>query len=102
MSGPDSHLRFGVSGLSVTAKCAPLPAADLAYIADDAGFPTWHWDEQALSDPSSLMGDLIGAQPVSWLLRTASALACRRSVRVSGAVCRNGAAISRRSGRGRG
>ena len=53
----------GIGGLSVAAEIrAALPAADITYIADDAGFPYGDWEEQALTDRVvAMMGDLIAA-----------------------------------------
>ena len=54
----------GIGGLSVAAEVrAALPAADIVYVADDAGFPYGDWEERALSDRIvALMGELIDAQ----------------------------------------
>jgi glutamate racemase len=64
MSGP-RILVFdsGVGGLSVAAEIrAALPAAELVYVADDAGFPYGDWEEAALRDHIvALMDRLIGA-----------------------------------------
>ena len=52
----------GIGGLSVAREIrAALPAAEMIYVADDAGFPYGDWNERDLSDRVvSLVGELIG------------------------------------------
>ncbi|BCP54321.1 glutamate racemase [Kaistia sp. 32K] len=51
----------GIGGLSVLREIRrQLPSADIAYVADDAGFPYGDWEAEPLSDHIvSLMGRLI-------------------------------------------
>ena len=52
----------GIGGLSVAREIRKaLPAAEMIYVADDAGFPYGEWEDQALSDRIvGLVGDLVG------------------------------------------
>jgi glutamate racemase len=52
----------GVGGLSVAREIRKaIPAAEMIYVADDAGFPYGEWEDQALCDRIvGLVGDLIG------------------------------------------
>ena len=44
----------GIGGLSVTREIMrSLPAAEIVYVADDAGFPYGDWDEPALTEPEA-------------------------------------------------
>lgn len=51
----------GVGGLSVVAEIRrALPAADVTYVADDAGFPYGEWEDAALTDRVvGLIADLV-------------------------------------------
>lgn len=51
----------GIGGLSVAREIrAALPAAEIIYVADDAGFPYGDWEAAALSERVvSLVGDLV-------------------------------------------
>jgi glutamate racemase len=53
----------GVGGLSVVAEIRrELPAADIAYVADDAGFPYGEWEDAALTERVvGLIADLVDA-----------------------------------------
>jgi len=52
----------GVGGLSVAREIRKaIPAAEMIYVADDAGFPYGEWEDRALSDRIvGLVGNLIG------------------------------------------
>ena len=69
----------GIGGLSVAREIAQaLPAAEIVYVADDAGFPYGDWEEPALTEHVvTMVGGLIGiVQPAAVVIacNTASTL----------------------------